>query len=228
MTGDLDRARQHLQALALALACATEDAPRDPDGNVQTFLGHALRSLEPSEAIEILYDHEPRLWPWAPGCVDVLWMNSRRNSHAVAAPPSMTSLLNVAKLGMSALRSVIGTLAALSEVAPGDFGTEIVWSVMTRPSLESHHIANARRDLRPTERTLWSVAFSREETSLAPWSTALAAPVYGFRGDPARQLRLAHPLLRELALAGVHLLDANAGRVTLGVHATVYSFLRSP
>lgn len=105
----------------------------------------------------------------------------------------------------------VGTVATL--------GDRVVWRVMTREALREHHRrhGHAEGDI--------AASFSNESAfreacevggagigQLPPW--AVEAP--GYRDD----VRAAWPALRALALdCGVHLLDADARRVVIGVEA---------
>jgi hypothetical protein len=138
-------------------------------------------------------------------------------------PPSLPALVAVAALGAERLHTIASVVTELRRVTRVDgvptLGDRVVWRVMTREALAAHHRrhGHAEGDI--------AAAFSNEFAfreacavggagigQLPPW--AVEAP--GYRDD----VRASWPALRALALdCGVHLLDADARRVVIGVEA---------
>lgn len=187
---------------------------------------------------------ERGLWPWQPGdptaprwwCDDCggtgrddydeaqgLWSPCHCDDGATDDPPSLSALVAVAPLGATRLRTVASVVAELRRVTRVDgaatLGDRVVWRVLPREALAAHHRrhGHAEGDIAAS----FSNEFAFREAcevggagvgQLPPW--AVDAP--GYRDD----VRAAWPALRALALdCGVHLLDADARRVVIGVEA---------
>ncbi len=169
------------------------------------------RPQTPADALRLLAETDPPLWPWEPGeaSAPAWWCEvCSCGSPSCAAgvmdtPPSHAALVSVARLGADRLRAIEELTRVLRDHA-GCAGARLVFRVMTRAEIRDHH-----------ERiSLLSYAHAGDLATM-PMSDMLcvAASRSAWSGESSGGL----PALRDLHALGVHLIALDERRIVLAV-----------